>query len=749
MTENMQESAIAHALRTMLNDAIREEAGFSGFYIDGVEVTQAIQYRRAADHLTDPADRGPDNSIRLVAGKPGYVRVYLRSRWARTTNVSATVTVQRMHYGVWVDSGTLTPDLPGSISAEVNPAYATERGSLWNSLNFFLPAEIMRGQLRLKVHAAVNGEPNRSADAQVDLDVSLLQTLRVRGIPVRYWGKDAAGNQVRLPEPTLADFLRTAATALTMFPVEQNPDIGLTGIFTQMAPLTGQITIDPTTKKAVCPLDWQFLLIFLKMAKAADGNRADRLYYALLPNGMPLGGAGGCGSGGGVGAGPIDGGMAMAHELGHVLGFGHAPCGLVNGDTGDTNYPAYEPYDTPNKKQASIGEYGLDATNPTVYSPNTSRDFMSYCQNWISPYHYLSLLQHPLLDPRWVKDPRGSKVPNVEKPYLGRVPQNQPDPPWGSRRIAQNAIRLQEAEPRAMIVLTGLVDGARVDVHGVLRLETLPGAAGVRVPGMSVELLDGQGQVLQRTALMRMPTYAGCDCGCDGDGEESTGGVFEAEMPDPGEGSVLRIVRDGEAVWERQASAEPPNLTDLTASVEGDNLLVRWAASTTSEAEVLRFLRWSDDEGRTWQLLAFQLDHDEAEVPLHLLPGGRVLVRAFLSDGFYTAVSDPVAVELPARPPQVAILHPAGGDTLRTQSPLRLWGAAAAGDGRPLEGEALQWEIDGQAVGSGVEVWAQLPEWEGEHCLTLRATDRGLTGEASLTFLANNTGEPPYRIQAC
>ena len=30
-------------------------------WIAGIEVTQSIQYHRAAQHLTDPADRGADN----------------------------------------------------------------------------------------------------------------------------------------------------------------------------------------------------------------------------------------------------------------------------------------------------------------------------------------------------------------------------------------------------------------------------------------------------------------------------------------------------------------------------------------------------------------------------------------------------------------------------------------------------------------------------------------------------------------
>jgi hypothetical protein len=42
--------------------------------VDGIEVTQAIQYYRAAQHLTDPADRGPDNSLRLVTNKTALRR---------------------------------------------------------------------------------------------------------------------------------------------------------------------------------------------------------------------------------------------------------------------------------------------------------------------------------------------------------------------------------------------------------------------------------------------------------------------------------------------------------------------------------------------------------------------------------------------------------------------------------------------------------------------------------------------------
>ncbi len=386
--------------RQLIGNIGQRATRFSDIFIDGVEVSQAIQYRKASEHLTDSTDRGPDNSIRLVADKPAMVRVYVHATRLDEAGVTGKVTFQRRRHGLWVDAGTLTQLFPATITAQSDPVYATERGSLWNSLNFIIPADTMRGHLRLKVHVEVLGR-DLAADTELDVDASLLQTLRVRGIPVQYWGPDASGNQVQLAAPTLADFQAAAAWTLQAWPVSRTADIGLAGTFTWSNPLTGNIS------QGACPTSWNNLLFWLRVAKIIDGNRADRLYYALLPSGIPIGNTGGCGGGeAGVGAGFVGGGQTMAHELGHVLQFSHAPCGLVMGDPNDPGYPAYEPYDTTKNRTASIGEYGLDTTTPTIFSPSFAKDFMSYCSfPWVSLYHYQALLENSLLDPRWVSDP--------------------------------------------------------------------------------------------------------------------------------------------------------------------------------------------------------------------------------------------------------------------------------------------------------------------------------------------------------
>ncbi len=72
----------------------------------------------------------------------------------------------------------------------------------------------------------------------------------------------------------------------------------------------------------------------------------------------------------------------MAHELGHNLSLGHAPC-IAN--TGLD--PAY-PY-----ADASTGSWGYDAGR--ILDPDTAHDLMAYCYPpWISDYNFKKLVDY-------------------------------------------------------------------------------------------------------------------------------------------------------------------------------------------------------------------------------------------------------------------------------------------------------------------------------------------------------------------
>ena len=79
----------------------------------------------------------------------------------------------------------------------------------------------------------------------------------------------------------------------------------------------------------------------------------------------------------------------VAHELGHNMSLGHAPCGGP-----DQVDPAF-PY--PN---GSTGAWGFDFRHGGQLMPPSSNDIMSYCrgQRWISDYHFTRALEYRARD---------------------------------------------------------------------------------------------------------------------------------------------------------------------------------------------------------------------------------------------------------------------------------------------------------------------------------------------------------------
>ena len=76
----------------------------------------------------------------------------------------------------------------------------------------------------------------------------------------------------------------------------------------------------------------------------------------------------------------------IAHELGHNMSLGHAPCGV---DGSDPSFPY------PN---GTIGAWGYDFLRGRLV-PAARRDYMSYCDpDWTSDYHFTNALGHRLDD---------------------------------------------------------------------------------------------------------------------------------------------------------------------------------------------------------------------------------------------------------------------------------------------------------------------------------------------------------------
>lgn len=720
-------SVLGDFLRDLARIDVLEQADIHrlfGFHVAGVEVTQAIQYYEASQHLTDPADRGPNDSVTLVAGKPAWARVYMSSgiHGGDVAGVTGTLEVQRRSGGfLYATIATLSPQAPGTVTARENPAYATERGTITWSLNFILPADVLCGYLKLI--ATISAPDGRSDTDELLLDVTLRQTLRLRGVMVAYNGPSstaAGAPNLTIAAPTVAGLQITSAWTLLTFPVESAATYGSAGTITLTVPLS-----DAPSCPGCCTPNWGMLNSQVAAQVTADGNKTDVLYYGLIAGGVPMGPIIGCESAG-VSAGGVGNGVTLAHELGHHCGFPHAPCGNVG--TPDATFPAYEPYDPANTPQASIGEYGLDISNGNVMSPALFKDMMSYCgPRWISLHNYGKLLNHAKLDPRrtcvdypWWRDLVLYDPLLIPEKWL-------PDPPPDPFQRVVN--------PEPLISIIGVMRSEReLEITSVMRLETGPVPVGGRPTEMTAALLGDQGETLAEVAVQELRSQAQGGYGCGGGGEGPRfPAVVQALLPDVERGSALVIRRGERELWSRKPAGREPRVRRFAARVQKGALSLSWDIAAEGEAPEV-WVQWSSSEQAGWHALATGLRGEGAELDAGLLPPGAVLLRLLAGDGFDTAASKIVRLDVPKRGPAVSILTPRDGQTLVAGSPMRLWGAATEAGEPEKRGDArVRWLLDGKAVAEGLDAFVTAPA-PGKHRLELIAGENGGRSAAALGF---------------
>lgn len=717
MDITMKTSDLVHEL-----EIIKERFNLYQLGIGGIEISQATQYYRAAEHLTDLADRGPDNSICLVAGKPAWVRVYLWSLWG-ISGVTGTLEVQRRSHGFhWSTIATLNPEAPAlnTVPALSATSFATARATLNQTLNFIIPANEMIGTLRLVARV---GAGSLSAEHTTTVPVTLRQTLGLAGVMIEYDGpaSNAPGApNLQINPPTLTDLTGMAATALTLFPVQSTAQFRVAGTLQLNEHL--QDTTFPTSG---CGAAWDRLVGQVANARTADGNQPGFIYYGLLPTGVPMGPVGG-GGGGGVAVGPINAPGTLAHEAGHAAGLGHAPAG--GAPNPDPSYPAYEPYDPPSTPQASIGEYGLNVNDGAIASPQLFRDFMAYGgPAWISPYHYGKLLNNAILSPvtvgvdsPWWKDivfEEYKKWPWIvdpdPPPWLLELPMFPPDYP------------LEDVISLIVRVERGVV----AEVMHVARTKVRTHIDQAKHTQLVARLLDSKNEILAQGPLLRLERQpSGCEnCDVDKDGQP-TSYLAQAFVPDVAPGAALEI-GDGETVlWRREAPKQRIRIKKFNAKLAGraktkDVLQLDWSMSGGAEE---LWVRWSAD-GETWRSLITGLTGEKVRLAASTLPAGQIRLQLVAHDGFFSTYSKTVNLKILERPPEVSILHPIDGRSYVAGQTLRLWGVAAGRGEEQIPPDQAVWLLGKKRIGKGLDAWTSLDP--GEHTLTLKVKTE--TGTAS------------------
>ena len=701
--------------------------------IDGLEITQAIQYYRASEHLTDATDRGPDNSVQLVASKRAWVRTYLRSGQDPTfdngmlTNVDGTMQVERRVNGIWSVVANINSDNGPITAFDSFGSYNAERRDINATLNFVVPANVMTGLLRFTVRVSSADDCyEQEAQRVLQVDVDLDQELRIAAVAVGYDGPPLGGGaDVTFAAPTNAQIAAEAGYALAVYPVRATPNIRNISTVDATQPLD-----DNTFPAGGCDPNWTPIMNQVANARTNDGNQAGWIYYGFVTSQIPIShGNVGCANGGGNAAGLLGTGTTFAHEVGHQTGLNHAPCGAVG--TVTPGHPLYEPYDTGVTSvnmngdtvwsDASIGEYGLDVRDGTIFNPNpvqpnNGKDLMGYCGNrWVSLFTHDWMINNANLNPVALAtgtsggsgDNSGSQQGNVMRPFITMI---------GS-------------------VTT---DGS-VEVSSVARIPTRELTPQGRRTEYRVELIDENGNIAASAPAFTLdPHDTAGDCGCGGNGGRGKKRhpadppfSFIAAMPDVTEGNALRVTKDEEVVWERRRPSVKPAFSGVRASVKENQLVVSWDFEVPPGDESEVWLRWSED-GKLWNGLAIGLHGNEAVLDATTIRAKNVYIQAYAHDGFFSvdAQSEPVALPDPVVGP--VILHPKDGQRFEENSSLHLWGTLTGVT--PKQEPA--WYLDQKKVGSGLDVSVKAPG-PGEHVLELRAGGES----ASIQFFVE--GEPP------
>lgn len=686
-------------------------------FVDGIEVTQGIQYYKADQHLTDPKDRDKDNSVMLVANKPAWVRVYVRDLSGSGRNITGELIVARnwQFPPVW-DQRVLAPLAPSTVPALMNFDYATERSNILSTLNFVIPQKVMSYNVKLiaNIWQQEGGNKNNPDDtSSLFLIIMRRKTLKLRGIMISYSGLDPNSTTtppltINLDAPTIADLQSTAARTLTIDPVQSQAIFSSAGTMQWGTPLTGE-----ATSTGGCSTEWEALTAAAAQVKMNDGNRTDVIYYGLLPTGTPIGPVGGCALNG-VSIGLNGDQFAMIHEIGHAAGLFHSPCGL---DNGDTDYPAYEPYDPSNTAQASLGEYGLNINNGEIHLPD-EKDYMSYCnQDWISLYHQKKLTDNDNLNPEQLELSK-SDIPILVDPYL-----------WPWEYIPDPTGQEPNLKPQKVISIVGIYNkDHQIEVHSVMRIFALSTMNDVVKTNYLAILRGNRGEIIEQAPIMRLKTHG---YGCGSDEENSTNNdksfAFQALLPDSEPGSSLNIVKrmtedsdSDEEVWSRSAPAIPPKIESFLVEISSKKAVAQWKAQFSSLYHTSFSLQFSKDEGRSWNSLVVGLEKSEFEFDLENIPSGNIVFRLYAHDGFFSSYLESDYFQIADHYPIISILHPQGYSNLVSGMPMRLWATINTSTNPNLKIHKYTWKIDDDEIldTHDVDIWITAPD-QGNHKCTI------------------------------
>ena len=438
-----------------------------------IDLYQAVQVPLARDGAR--ADR---DGLPIVAGREGLVRIHADALpgWSARA-ITAVVEIDRAGT-VQRFTDTRAPELPSddrdpaSVFAVRVPREAIEPGA------FF--------RVRLESDEGVAEAPAASFPPDgtfTDLEVTLLPPIVVVLVPLRY-DTDGSG---RLPDTSPEQLDRYRAELTSRFP------------FAEVDLRVHDAVPWSRSTRYNGNMDWGAVNSLLIAMRDDEGAHDAEYWYGLAAphtsrSAYCRSTSGSCvtgqsyvatlrGSrvGSGVGFDDVASVRTFAHELGHMHGRYHSPCG-TSGTDDDYPYAG-----------GRIGVWGWDRRDGSFHDPDVATDMLGYCdRQWISDYNYLAIHdRHVAL--------RGTLSTHATTaPVLRRFVTL--DATGAARFEPPVSLRALPGEPTPALYLDALgrplaevTIGSLVTAHGdervfVVPAETPPGARSLRAGGAAIAL---------------------------------------------------------------------------------------------------------------------------------------------------------------------------------------------------------------------------------------------------------------------
>ncbi|WP_276371023.1 hypothetical protein [Chryseolinea sp. H1M3-3] len=627
----------------------------AGIRIAHVELTQSTQFCNFDNLSSGAAD---DNSVPLVANKDLIIRVYVDKRPGMAGYVPNLVTGRVRFAGK-----EFTP-----LNGPIPPRDKTliRRSNLNHTLNFRIPAALCHGERTFQVRAFDIAYTSPLVGIGINIDGSLMHFsstsetfyarfrnvphLKVCGVMINY-----AGPNFNLPAPLGTDLPTSLSRFLPMFPI-QGFDFGPCTV----TPWGDDMQIESGKKGS----GWDSLINFIANLRSASTIRA--IYVGLLPTN--LAGQLGIGQRGigrpGIAIAAKDDTRALSHELAHALTLLHLDDGTGAAGPYETNYPKYKEGTFP---FGSIGEFGLNTSRMTLFDPANSVDLMSYgdgmdvlfpTNTWISPYHYQRMLNTIV-----ASDGTGDIITIVAIVVIanfrvyrdGKVE-------LLSSYIVDNVSRYDNAP---------ITDAILLDIHGA------------------------NGEVVGTHRCHRHNPYQD---------EENAFIDYHELIPWTKDFSGFSVIRNGKVIdtiktEKKKSKIKLDNISRVQRN--GDLMHLKWNTEAEN-AEQPTMIRYSNDNGKTWQAIATDVKNASHLVNLDLLPGGKECRLEVIASGLQKVSVQTEPFEVPVKPRKAFLYSPQDGETFTAGTSISFLGGGYSPDHDPCGFDEISWHSNIQGyLGAG------------------------------------------------